>query len=276
MLMTLVGVSLAGVMAWADEPKPADTPAAKLTAIQKEAKDAETALYKTLDELGDSKEAQKKVNDLFKEHEEKQTKRYEAALEIAKAEPKSDVAFDALEWMLTTPRVYYQSVGKSAIELVLEHHTMNPKIGKMMLMLGRFGPHESHENHKVATKLIHAVSEKNPDKTVRGQVAIVKAWKAKGDFERAEYRKQKDVDELATIADKAFEAVIAEFGECKLLGLGKKQTLAEVSKIELFELRNLRIGKTAPDIEGEDLDGVKFKLSDYRGKVVVIDFWGDW
>ena len=36
------------------------------------------------------------------------------------------------------------------------------------------------------------------------------------------------------------------------------------------------IGNLAPDIQGEDLDGVKFKLSDYRGKVVVIDFWGHW
>lgn len=36
------------------------------------------------------------------------------------------------------------------------------------------------------------------------------------------------------------------------------------------------IGDTAPDIEGEDIDGVPFKLSDYRGKVVVLDFWGHW
>jgi cytochrome oxidase Cu insertion factor (SCO1/SenC/PrrC family) len=36
------------------------------------------------------------------------------------------------------------------------------------------------------------------------------------------------------------------------------------------------IGNLAPEIQGEDLDGVKFKLSDYRGKVVVLDFWGDW
>ena len=36
------------------------------------------------------------------------------------------------------------------------------------------------------------------------------------------------------------------------------------------------IGNQAPEIRGEDLDGVKFKLSDYRGKVVVLDFWGDW
>jgi peroxiredoxin len=32
----------------------------------------------------------------------------------------------------------------------------------------------------------------------------------------------------------------------------------------------------APDIEGQDLDGVSFQLSDYRGKVVVLDFWGHW
>ena len=38
----------------------------------------------------------------------------------------------------------------------------------------------------------------------------------------------------------------------------------------------LAVGKVAPDIVGEDLDGVAFKLSDYRGKVVMLDFWGDW
>lgn len=36
------------------------------------------------------------------------------------------------------------------------------------------------------------------------------------------------------------------------------------------------IGNVAPDIEGQDLDGVAFKLSDYQGKVVFLDFWGDW
>lgn len=36
------------------------------------------------------------------------------------------------------------------------------------------------------------------------------------------------------------------------------------------------IGQLVPEIEGEDIDGVAFKLSDYRGKVVVLDFWGHW
>jgi len=36
------------------------------------------------------------------------------------------------------------------------------------------------------------------------------------------------------------------------------------------------IGEPAPEIVGVDLEGVEFKLSDYRGKVVMLDFYGDW
>src|SRR5262249_29835727 len=38
----------------------------------------------------------------------------------------------------------------------------------------------------------------------------------------------------------------------------------------------LQVGNLAPEIEGEDIDGKNFKLSDYRGKVVLLDFWGHW
>jgi hypothetical protein len=45
---------------------------------------------------------------------------------------------------------------------------------------------------------------------------------------------------------------------------------------DLFEMENLVPGKPAPNFEALDEDGKKFKLSDYRGKVVVLDFWGFW
>jgi hypothetical protein len=38
----------------------------------------------------------------------------------------------------------------------------------------------------------------------------------------------------------------------------------------------LKEGEVIPDIEGVDTDGTRFKISDYRGKVVMIDFWGNW
>ena len=36
------------------------------------------------------------------------------------------------------------------------------------------------------------------------------------------------------------------------------------------------IGDTIPRIKGKDVEGARFELSDYEGKVVMIDFWGDW
>lgn len=55
-----------------------------------------------------------------------------------------------------------------------------------------------------------------------------------------------------------------------------RSTLGKAAAGQLFEAERLQIGMVAPDIQGDDLDGVDFKLSDYRGKVVFLDFWGDW
>jgi hypothetical protein len=44
----------------------------------------------------------------------------------------------------------------------------------------------------------------------------------------------------------------------------------------LFELDHLMVGMLAPDFEAIDENGARFKLSDYRGKVVMLDFWGFW
>lgn len=38
----------------------------------------------------------------------------------------------------------------------------------------------------------------------------------------------------------------------------------------------LSTGDLIPEIEGHDIEGVDFKLSDYKGKVIMLDFWGDW
>lgn len=44
----------------------------------------------------------------------------------------------------------------------------------------------------------------------------------------------------------------------------------------IFRFTNLVVGKKVPDFEAVDADGNAFKLSDYAGKVTVIDFWGFW
>jgi uncharacterized protein (DUF433 family) len=46
----------------------------------------------------------------------------------------------------------------------------------------------------------------------------------------------------------------------------------KIAKAELFDLDHLSVGRVAPEIEGEDVDGKKLKASDYRGKVVMLSF----
>ena len=44
----------------------------------------------------------------------------------------------------------------------------------------------------------------------------------------------------------------------------------------IFAIRHLRLGQKAQGLEGTTLDGKALSLGDYRGKVVLIDFWATW
>lgn len=43
-----------------------------------------------------------------------------------------------------------------------------------------------------------------------------------------------------------------------------------------FREKNLVVGLAVPDFTAKDIEGAEFKLSDYKGKVVLLDFWGFW
>lgn len=73
-----------------------------------------------------------------------------------------------------------------------------------------------------------------------------------------------------------YETIANDYADIVLTRFGTEMNIGDAAKNALFELRNLSMGCVAPNIEGTDLDGKEFALSDYRGKVVMLDFWGDW
>lgn len=77
-------------------------------------------------------------------------------------------------------------------------------------------------------------------------------------------------DQLAKQIETAYEAAI-KFDD--VTNIPFKTSVAEKAKSELYELRHLSKGKLAPQIQGQDQDGRKIKLTDYRGKVVLLYFW---
>ena len=54
------------------------------------------------------------------------------------------------------------------------------------------------------------------------------------------------------------------------------ETLAKAEADLLRSLRHGTLGGTLPDVTGMQLDGVEERLSDYRGRIVLLDFWATW
>ncbi len=286
----VLAVGWLGTCAVADDKKPDEkkadgkkaeeeklkTPKEQFAAIKTILDVEQKKVYAALDKLGETKEDEEKGYKIYDEFNKFQTKQYEAMLALAKTDPKSETGEAALDWLLNTPSTYYSPMGKAALELFVEHHADSKKVASLVQMLGQFASNEQSPIAKPVLAFIDRTAEMHPDKAARGSALFAKAVLAKNKHAAAEYQQAKNEAELAKEAERAFEVVIEKYGNEKPFARQPKKTIAERANVELFELRNLRIGKVAPDISGEDLDAKAFKLSDYRGKVVLLDFWGDW
>jgi peroxiredoxin len=91
---------------------------------------------------------------------------------------------------------------------------------------------------------------------------------------------KQDPNALEEEAARLYERVVNEFPfvpnndtrtERPQSVLGQMATVSRVvAKVHLDELRRLSVGKAAPEILGVDLNDTPLKLSDFRGKVVVL------
>jgi thiol-disulfide isomerase/thioredoxin len=85
-----------------------------------------------------------------------------------------------------------------------------------------------------------------------------------------------DPNQLTREAGLLYERVVREYADVPYAPYVGPRTLAEAAQAELLALRDVALGQMAPEIEGEDLAGKRLRLSDYRGRVVVVVFWGFW
>ena len=117
---------------------------------------------------------------------------------------------------------------------------------------------------------LKAVIEKN---THRDEKAA--ALYALGAIHFKNFDASADRDSAAASKTKAlecFQQLYADYEDVTIQSFKLSDSVAKM----FFEMTSLQVGCEAPEIEGEDADGVNFKLSDYRGKYVVVIFWGGW
>jgi hypothetical protein len=176
------------------------------------------------------------------------------AAAIARRAGKGETAFSAWYWVLQNAQQSGETaLGKEALDAFMRDHINSPKLGMITMALA-YGTEPAE-----GEKMLQAILEKSPHKDVKiaalGALAELNMPYSGGTLEQT------------AKARKYLERIIKEAPE---------SNGATRAKTALFELDNLQIGMTAPDFEAEDQNGVKFKLSDYRGKVVILDFWGFW
>jgi thiol-disulfide isomerase/thioredoxin len=69
-----------------------------------------------------------------------------------------------------------------------------------------------------------------------------------------------------TIAKSVYQALLDRYGDNAQLRTKVKDDIARLDMV----------GKPAPNLPVRDRAGVAFKLSDYQGKYVLVDFWASW
>jgi hypothetical protein len=240
------------------EDKPATAPGKEYAGLVKEYDDAIQEFIKVRREAKTDEEI-KKATEKYPQPEN-YSRRF---LEVAKKYPADPIAVDALIWVAS--RVRDSKDGLTALELLQKEHIDDPKLAQVCQSMAYMEEPQSQQ-------FLKTVMEKSKDHTTQGQACYGLGLQAKRRADQAIEKKEPDAGKLSKEAESLFEKVATEFGDVK----SYRGTLGHAAKGELFEMRFLAVGMVAPEIEAEDIDGTKMKLSDFRGKVVLLDFWGNW
>lgn len=147
----------------------------------------------------------------------------------------------------------------ASLERLLTDHLRSPSIASLAGELVYGAPEWSAPQAAAALRAILAGNENEDVQAFgMGQLALLVGLDARfGDAGREEA-----LGLLARIGER--------FAEREFLGMDAEHFVAGAR----HEIEHLRLGQVAPDFAAVDQDGAAFQLSDYRGRVVVLDFWG--
>lgn len=167
---------------------------------------------------------------------------------------------DGLCWVIT--RASSLPEGQQALQLLESQYAEISGIADMLRQLENNGPS--------AEPILTAVLQKNRHREEKAAALYAlgtihfKVFNTSIDHAAAEASKTKALD--------YFQRLSAGYADVVVGG----SRLADLAGKMLFELANLQPGCEAPELEGKDATGQAFKLSDYRGKHVILVFWGGW
>jgi hypothetical protein len=220
-------------------------------------------------------------------------------LELAKTDPADAGAYEALAWIMT--RSPQGREAEEALGLIAEHHVKDKRLGAVLANL-------KASRTPASEALLRAALKDSPHRDVQAQACyglaglvmarIPAAGGTKGS-RNSRAKNAKSAEEESTDAPAEpnreeavalFERLAQDYGDVKAAG---RKTYGDLARTGLARLRpksdrtggtsesgasrvGLEVGMVAPEITGRDTNGQTMRLGAYRGRVVVLDFWGHW
>lgn len=263
-------------------PSPQDDGTAAVEALKQEQSAAQEVFFEKYS-AAETDEAKQKLFETSYPEPEQYAPRF---LAIASTHPGTDAAREALLWVAQNVRdgedqgraldgllrQFKESEGLASVCSSLRYDT-SARGEQFLRTLFAESPHAKVRG-TAAYNLAHALRQSAElaarlEEAEGEEATNLNEWLGEANAARLAAL---DPAAVAVETRELLDLVVAEYGDVE----AGRETLGESATGDIFELENLAIGQVAPEIEGEDIDGVAFKLSDYRGRVVVLDFWGDW
>ena len=206
---------------------------------------------------------------------------------LAAKNPDDPAAVDALIWIAS--HCMFVPEGEKALQILASKYSRSQRIAAYVAQASRYGePSAPYE------ELLRTVLQQNPNRQAQAAACISLATYLKMAKEKSESNlirialkgdrsvrpetlwnlnrlKERGLDQVAAEAEALFERAIEQYSDVRL-NENYPQEAGKFAKEQLYELRNLSIGRPSLEFDGKDVEGKAMKLSDYRGQVVVLDF----
>jgi peroxiredoxin len=156
------------------------------------------------------------------------------------------------------PGADWSSVISAIRQAVETHHLQSGEPGLMAMCMALVEVPDPK-----SLSIIERVEDGHPDKKVQGIAALALSMMLKTLGDEGEVMRRR----LAMLRKAIIESADVEIGGV---------TVAKIAEDELYVISHLCKGRVAPELAGRDVAGRPMKLSDYKGKVVVLLFWATW